>query len=313
MKKTLIAAGIAAVIAAPAAFAEVKIGGGVEMNFDQVDDADTTGRATDADSDNYISFSASEDLGNGLTAFAKIVLDTDNTAAQDTKDEIVGLKGGFGTIVAGRMEDFTEGKLMARMTLEGDGGAGGGMVENGSGQSNAGRTPDGLAYITPTVNGFHAAVATYNDDAQDYAIFYDNGPISVAVSHEVQKPSMGWSTTNDQKTTVITGSYTMGDLKMTVLRHSVDNNDGTAANDSDDMLYRIDYKMGANSISVAYNDDEEETTAGQDGSDIWAVEVAHNFSKQTKVYAGYVDEDDNKALSGDTSSERVYAGLKVKF
>ena len=312
MKKTLIAAGIAAVIAAPAAFADVKVGGVVEQAFVNTDSATASSDEWTGSSDNSITFKASEDLGNGLSAFATVTLDVDNTS-NPSKDNVVGLKGSFGTVVAGRMEDFTEGKLMSRMTLEGDGSAGGGAIENGEGQTNASRTDGGIAYVSPTMNGFHFGVAGYavdngtntdrsdTFDATDIALFYDNGPLSIAVSREEQDAGA-----YDIKTTVLTASYSMGDLKATVLRASTDNA-ASSGDDRDDMMYRLDYKMGANSITVAMNDNEK--ASGADGGDLWAVEAAHNFSKGTKIYGTWVDADTDKSGKDDTFT----VGLKHKF
>jgi predicted porin len=328
MKKTLIAAGIAAVVATPAAFAEVSVSGVVEQAFTDTDLV-TTG-ATDAwaaNSDNALTFKASEDLGNGLTAFASITLDTDvdhaTAGGSNTKDEVVGIKGSFGTVVMGRMEDFTEGKIMSRMTLEGDGSAAGGAVENGSGAANAGRAESAIAYVSPTVNGFHVGVGAYvlpdatltalggtgtkdSIDATDIAIFYDNGPLSVAAAHERIKFDAA-----TQKVTTLAVSYTMGDLKGTVIRSDVDNEDGSTAstNDSTDMLYRVDYNMGANRLSVAYNDDEL-LTNNATKYDIWSFEAAHNFSKRTSVYVNYTDLD----ASGTTATDsQLTVGMKHKF
>jgi len=308
MKKTLIAAGIAAVVAAPAAFADVKISGVVEQAFTDTDNTEWEGSM-----DNSITFKASEDLGNGMTAFASITLDTDGQGSShsssntSTKDEIVGIKSGFGTVVMGRMEDFTEGKLMSRMTLRGDGSAGGGALEGGS---NVGRHNNAIAYVSPTVNGFHAGVAGYvvadgsgltNDtaDATDIALFYDNGPLSIAASYETVKYDA-----NKQKTLVATASYKLGDAKFTVLRANTDDVGGTAADDRTDMAYRVDYSMGANAISVSMLDDE--TTNGADGGNKWGVELAHNFSKQTAVYVNYIDMDTTDSGAEDTMTLGMY-------
>jgi predicted porin len=323
MKKTLIAAGIAAAVAAPAAFADVKISGVVEQSFQNVDAVSSSAVTDDwsGSADNSITFKASEDLGNGMTAFASITLDVDgqtedNNSNTATKDEVVGIKGSFGTVQIGRFEDFTEGKLMSRMTLTGDGNAAGGAVENGTGSSNAGRTNNGIAYVSPTMNGFHVGVGGFmiddspddtelntdnadTFDATDIALFYDNGPLSVAVSQERIKHD-----TNTIKTTVMTASYTLGDLKASVLRTDAENQGGTATNDSNDMIYRLDYKMGNNTLTVAYNDDE--TAAGADTYDIWSAEVVHNFSKQTAIYANYTDYDGASAkVAGYGTAEAV--------
>jgi predicted porin len=123
MKKTIIAAAIATVIAAPA-MADVSVSGVVEQSFEKVD-VDTMDD-WNGYTDSGLTFKASEDLGNGLTAFAQISLDTDNQdsatrTGNSEKDSKVGIKGGFGTVVVGRMEDFTEGVMAATMTLNGTG------------------------------------------------------------------------------------------------------------------------------------------------------------------------------------------------
>ena len=98
-KKTLIAAAVAT-LASSVAMADVSVSGRVEQGFSD-EDAGTTGWA--GFTDNQININASEDLGNGMTAFAKIGIKQANTQL----DEKVGIKGSFGTIVLGRMEDFS--------------------------------------------------------------------------------------------------------------------------------------------------------------------------------------------------------------
>jgi len=321
MKKTLIAAGIAAAVAAPAAFADVSISGAVEQAFTNVDSTTVANDQWTGTADNYIKFAASEDLGNGMTAFADITLDTD---ANSTKDQKVGMTGSFGTVVLGRMEDFTEGKMMSAFTLN-DGSAGGGAAENGSGQSNAPRADDAIAYVSPTMNGFHFGVAGYvlpdatmsalsgatqtageksGLDATDMIAVYENGPLKVAASQE-RINFKGGSNDQTQKTTVLLASYAMGDLKATVARHSVDDNNGVSGQDSDDNLFRLDYKMGNNAIAVVYNDDEEETNSNTT-YDIWSVELTHKFSKRTSVYANWLDMD-------NAADDGVTVGMIHKF
>jgi predicted porin len=304
MKKTLVAAGIAAVVAAPA-FAEVQVSGMVKQGFTWSENA-----AMSESRNNTLTFSASEDLGNGLSAFAKIVLDVDVSAADDsdTQDNIVGLKGGFGTVVTGRMEDFTEGKIHSKATLFTSIDTGGAAVEAML-PSPAGRTDGAIAYVSPTMNGLHFGVATYNDEATDIAVFYDNGPLSIAAAYETQKPSLtGTTTTNDQTTASIAASYAMGDAKVTVVHAKQDNDAGTAANDIDGTVYRLDYKMGNNAITVAYGDGE--TGAGADNGDVTAIELVHSFSKRTAFGVAYT-MDDNPGSTADVDSLSV--ALMHKF
>jgi len=314
MKKTLIAAGIAAVVAAPA-FADVKISGAVEQAFTATENGNFTGS-----SDNNIAVSASEDLGNGLTAFAKIMLDVDN-GATNNKDEIVGIKSGFGTVVVGRMEDFTRSKISSKMTFVNAGGAGGEALEaeladadtyNSGGDNGAGadRQNGAIAYISPTVNGLHVGVASYEDVATDIAVFYDNGPLSLAVSREEAKRTT--SAFKDHTTTAMAASYTMGDIKATVVRvKTEDASDAATTSDATDMAYRLDYKMGNNTISLGYVDNEDnDTDHSNDTKDVMAVELVHAFSKSTNVAASWTSRDE----AGSTADVDTFTvGLSHKF
>jgi len=124
-KKTLIAAAVATVASTAAMAGDSSVSGQVKYTL-----ADTDGAATDwaASFDNSITFKSTEDLGNGLTAFAQITIDTDvdtdttataATAVASTgaieKDAKLGVKGAFGTIVAGRMEYLIQGAFSSKM------------------------------------------------------------------------------------------------------------------------------------------------------------------------------------------------------
>ena len=105
MKKTIIAASIAAVVAAPAAFADVKVSGLVHMSI-----ADTnTGTATSSVGDNVsrIVFPGSEDLGNGMKAAFKIEdrinMNTGDAGTADGRESYGELAGNFGSLKFGRM------------------------------------------------------------------------------------------------------------------------------------------------------------------------------------------------------------------
>jgi hypothetical protein len=310
MKKTLIAAAVAAVVAAPA-YAEVKIGGAVEFQQIKVD-----GAGWDGSEDNFIKFSSSEDLGNGMTAFADITMTANSTTA-GTKDTKIGVKGGFGTVMFGRFEDFSEGVVMSQFTLEGDGSAGGGAVETGAdGEIMADRADNGVAYVSPTVNGFHFAVGGFTGvnsgsaafDATDILLAYDNGPLSIKASQENWAQAAQTNADHDEYVNqIITASYTMGDLKATVGRKKTTYDVSGVETDSTDMLYRVDYKMGNNAISIAMNDGENYTTGtSNNDSDVTAVELTHNFSKSTKAYLTHVNKD-------GTNVDSLSVGLKHKF
>ena len=317
-KKTLIAMAVASVVAAPIASADVKISGVVEQTFT---DTENDANGMDTATFNMLNVSASEDLGNGMSAFAKFsLLDKDGlNGTTNNGDQTVGLSGGFGTIVAGTMEDFTEGKLASMMSMEGT------TANELSG--NAGRTQGGLAYVSPTMNGLHFGIAGYagtgaadtsNFDAVDVAVFYDNGPLSIKVAQEtlnnatanaVAATATTAAGTADQKTTSIGASYVVGDLKVAALSVKRENQRVNASNavqaDSTDFMFKGTYKMGNNSLTLGYAKDDSDTTGD---NDVTSVELIHNFSSRTSAYVGFSNNDATAAADDST-----FFGLKHKF
>jgi len=283
MKKTIIAIAMAAVTGT--ALADVSVSGRVEQGFA---DEDNDSYGWTGFTDNQVDFKASEDLGNGLTAFAQISLDVDGsgTTAGTTKDEKLGLKGDFGTIVMGEMESFTVGVVSATMTTMGTNEA----ELDGATQ----RTEDAIAYVTPTVSGFHAGIAGYATttnsselDVVDAIIHYSNGPLTLMASKE---STDGASTDVDS----FAVKYNMGDLSVAAVRTSYE------TDNSDDMKMRMDYKMGANKITVAAASDDSAN------NDISVLELSHALSKRTTVYAGVADGDTN-------ATSNTYFGMQHTF
>ena len=328
-KKTLIAMSLAAVTGS--AMADVAVSGRVEQTFTKTDSATAATDQWIGGTDNNIVFNVTEDLGNGLTAFAKVALDVDATDATGTaahthnieeattstitsqaastsaatteqSDMIVGIKGSFGTVMAGHFEAFVEGKLASTMSMNGNL-----AIEQSS--TNAGRTGNGVAYISPTVNGIHVGIGGYATaseseafDAKEIAVFYANGPLSVSVAQQKLNDTLA-GTGFARKTTALAASYTMGDAKVSYLRMSNNDVDGV---DSDDNSYRLDYTMGANKVTVGHLDDESNTSATAAANDITSIELTHNFSKRTQVYIGMTDQD-------TANSDTTYLGMQHSF
>jgi predicted porin len=158
MKKTILAASVAALVAAPAAFADVNISGNVIQEFVSDDASGHSDHGIDSEAAVDLVFSVSEDLGNGMSAFAKIhQMSDDGSGSQGPADQIVGIKGDFGTIVAGRMEDFTEGKVSAMAANDSSDTL---SIETNRGFST-GRSEGALAYISPSFNGFTFGIAGF--------------------------------------------------------------------------------------------------------------------------------------------------------
>lgn len=129
MKKTLIATAVAAVVAAPAAMAEIILGGqvqaeivnasgdGVKGNVTKNDDGSKSASGEGlylsdgweggaANKGNASSFfvKGNHDIGNGLTGLYKLNINPkfgDDFSTVGTRDAFIGLKGGFGTVLMG--------------------------------------------------------------------------------------------------------------------------------------------------------------------------------------------------------------------
>jgi len=308
MKKTIIAAAIASVVAAPA-MAEVSISGNVKYKL-----TDTDANAGDwgGSLDNSITFKATEDLGNGMSAFAQITLDPDemdhshsNTATTTTttdatstaagvagsvnatststttmtnasnnltKDQKIGLTGDFGTVVMGRMEYLFEGVVSAKMDVAGLESAS--LTENG--RVNA------IGYVSPTVNGVHIAAAGNQSDTTDSGLFqhkevlvaYDNGPLSVIASHADVADAHTYQT--------LYLGYKVGDLSLAAMTTEKDF-DAAGTADIKDNIFRLDYAMGNNKLTLGTKSSD---TAGQD-RDI--IKLVHSMSKRTSIYAEHAD------------------------
>ena len=320
-KKTLIAAAVATV-ASTAAMADVTIGGKVKQTFTSTDSATAATDQWAGGTDAFLTFKGSEDLGNGMSAFADIRMDLDGAAgATTTFDTKVGIKGGFGTVVAGRMEDFSESKVLSMVDVfSGQG------VELGG--SNAGRNDDAVAYVSPSFNGLTVGVAGYamadgngsnngsdSFDATDIALMYANGPLTVNVAVEtIDQAIADAATVNNmaEKTTSFGVGYTMGNLKMAAVYQDIENEaivgTLTPANDHNDLMLAAVYTMGNNSIAVGWN--ENELTTGATDNNTTSVELRHNFSARTQAFVG-ATQDDNAVAT--TETDTVYMGLSHSF
>ncbi|MEJ1421237.1 MAG: porin [Candidatus Sedimenticola sp. (ex Thyasira tokunagai)] len=314
--KKILAVAIAAALTAPVAFADVKISGFVEQEFSFRDRASGSDVGMEHDSDVGVVFSASEDLGNGMSAFAKIDWGSDDSSMGDN-DQIVGLTGGFGTVVLGRMEDFTEGKVMAMASIfESDSN----NLEPGDGQ-NAGRFDNAIAYVSPTFSGFHVGVAGYaldtgtgltaaqtndNFDAVDMLVAYSNGPITVMLARETVESLAAAGAGLAETSTSLGARYTAGAFSVVGVMQKASDDAGVATDDSTDWMLGGSYTFGNNKVVAGYEKDEQTVSGTSTDENNWQVEFQHMFSKRTKVYVGHSARD-------AADSDSTYFGLKHTF
>jgi len=308
MKKTILAMAVASVVAAPA-MADVSISGKVEQLFTSTDSTTASSDQLQGASDAKLVFSASEDLGEGLSAFASATLDTDTIGT--TQDVKVGLTGGFGTVVAGRMEAFSEAKIMSMVDV-----LGGTSVEPEN--DSAGRADDAIAYVSPAMNGLTVGVAGYSvvntsvtdDDAfdiQELALMYANGPLAVNVS-KTDANASAQSALGVGDASSLGIKYTAGDLAVSGVWQDIDDESSTVGNDNTNYALAAVYTMGSNSVALGYVENESQDGTTDDNTT--ALELRHNFSGRTRAYAG-ATWDDNATSS--TETDTVFFGLEHSF
>ena len=282
MKKTIIAASIAAVAAAPAAFADVSISGYISAEF--VEDEMLT--------NNDIVFSASEDLGNGMKASAKYHMFTDSTAgggatAGTTADMSITLSGDFGSLTAGRSEGFDEGVFAAFVNIDAAHDAD--LEGNFDGGTQVQTRDERLKYVSPSFNGLKVGVTTQDNgtskfEDKEYMVSYSANGLTVMA---------GRSDEGTTEATNIAASYKMGDLEVRAAKRDLDVN----GVETDATFIGAKYTMGANTLALG--------SVEGDASDATIVSVAHALSKKTSVYVVNHDVD------GGASTTLI--GLSQKF
>jgi predicted porin len=283
MKKTIIAASIAAVAAAPAAFAEVSISGYASAEY--VEDAMRI--------NNDIVFKASEDLGNGMKATAKYHMFTDtnhtdnSTPDSKTADMSITLSGDFGSLTAGRSEGFDEGVFAAFVNIDASHDLD--LEGNFDGAAEVQTRDERLKYVSPSFNGLKVGVTTQDNgtskfEDKEYMVSYSANGLMVMA---------GRSDEGTNETTNIAASYKMGDLEVRAAKRDLDMN----GVETDATFIGAKYTMGANTLAIGSVD--------ADAADATIVSVAHAFSKNTSVYVVNHDVD-----GGDSTT---LIGLSQKF
>ena len=301
-KKTLIAAAVAT-MASSVAMADVKIGGKVEQQQQKSEAGEWSGW-----SDVRLTVSGDEDLGNGMSAFFMFQDEMGLRTGAGTQqyDQLVGLKSSAGTLIMGKVEDFTESKVMS-MT---DKTMGAGGVEIGA---NLGRNEGAIAYVSPSFSGLTVGVAGYalsasggdQDafDAVDLGLMYSNGPLSVNVAFENDKRAATAATAataafDSGDSTSIGASYAMGDMTVAATFQTTEFDTAGKA-DEDDTSIALTYAMGNNKLVLGWNDNETSAAAVVTDTNSNVIELQHSFSKHTAAYVNFYNSD---VADADTTS-----------
>lgn len=242
-----------------------------------------------------IGFKGVEDLGNGLKAVfqSEFGINIDQNKAGATaagwtnRNSYVGLTGGFGTVVAGRMDGVRYGVFNTYDPF-----AGGTIGNFTQMTAQVDRGDNAIAYISPNFNGFGLLLAyssnvTSNEPkandgaAQLHTIMgtYDNGPISARLDYEEIVDGIG------PKTWVVTaaGSYDFGAVKVSALLDQIKTGDTFK-----EQAWLIGAKapVGKFTVKAAIGGVKDKIIDDAD-SIKWALGVDYALSKRTYLYANY--------------------------
>jgi len=330
MQKKIIALAIAG-LASTAAFAEsnVTIYGRMDLGAayrtgDSGGVANTEGKyeiASGIGAGSRIGFKGVEDLGNGLKALfqTEFGIGIDQTAAGTTsatwtnRNSYVGLTGGFGTVVAGRLDGVRYGIFNTYDPFAG------GTIGNFTQMTiQVDRADNAVAYISPKWSGFGLLLAyasnvagpestANNTDSVLHTIMgtYDNGPISARLDYEeVTFPGQ-----NTSKTWVVTaaGSYDFGAVKLSALVDQIKNEDANLKEQA--WLIGARAPVGKFTVKAMVGGVKDKEVDDND-SIKWALGVDYALSKRTYVYANYgqIKNDDGATRRINWSANSQTAG-----
>ncbi len=236
MRNLVVATAVAGILASSAAVADVSLSGHVRARLKTVD-------GTEMQSGNYsLKFAGSEDLGNGMTAFAQGVIDNDaadeNDSSWDSDDAWVGLKGDFGTFMAGNINDFAGWACGDDVFQIPSGEACGVGATNGNLGNSIGYvgTAGDLSFgLGMRFNAMSDGSADPGDDTI-IGVGYAAGDLSLGA--QVTSPGASGA----DSTTVFGGTYAMGDMTFGL----------TIGDNSDDQAVGISLTMpiGSGSLKV---------------------------------------------------------------
>ncbi len=348
MQKKFIALAVAA-LASGAAFAQSNVqvygvadfGLAVNGSFDGA----TKGQATRFDSGiasgSRLGFKGTEDLGNGLKALFNFEMGLnldDGTSAQGRtfgRQSYVGLTGGFGTAIAGRIytPHYT---LMAQIDPFGLGTAGRANNLFAVGYDPI-RVNNTAAYVSPNFNGF-TVTAAYGTNALDnqeslsgnakkqgrlFAIapVYTNGPLTVGLNYHQAKlqsdatvaagafdPVTGTfaagtavaAVDGKLSSTTLAGKYDFGVLALSgaYSTNKIEAN-GTDIDKMRNWLIGVSAPIGAKVVlKASYNTLKDKLNDNADAKQ-FAIGADYLLSKRTKLYTAYskISNDDNAAYA----------------
>jgi predicted porin len=287
----------------------------------------------------FIGFKGTEDLGGGLKAnfmlesFLRLDTGAQGRSNADVfwaRNANVGLSGGFGKLVIGRMDNFLFQQALAfnpyggsfgysptiRMTFGGPAG----NDQGDSGWSNS------IAYYTPDFSGLKGAVqlqlgeSTTEANSVGLMGSYTAGPLAVGLGYQSVKsaelPKANFVEPAKQTFLLLGTSYDFGVVKAFAQYGAFDGS-GFATPAVANAKTKL-FQLGASvpvgkdgKVLASYGHSTEKMPAGDVKHAIITLGYDHNLSKRTDLYAVYMN--DKEDVKGWKAGNTVAFGIRTKF
>jgi len=290
-------------------------------------------------------FRGAEDLGGGLSA----IFTLENGFNADTgmqgqgnrlfgRQAFVGVKGGFGTVAAGRLALFSSGTGSFDMfgdqdpLVTGYGIAGvGGTFSSAQGL----RADNSLLYVSPEFggvqvgamhsfqfNGAEVSPRGANGHVSAFGVRFGGGPLKAAITYDVfNNPAAGAS---DEKHLQLGVSYDLKFVQLFAAFAKEDNlfsttyNVSGTTNGAGAKAYMVGATapLGAGILRASHQRRNGETRLGENRDyNISSVAYEYNLSKRTMVYGAYSDSNGKGSLANNATYDRkvVTAGMLHRF
>ena len=253
------------------------------------------------------------DLGDGLTAFYKVEWEV-NVADDDSdnfksRNQYVGLKGGFGEVAVGRNDTIFKqsGKIDLFNDVEGD------IKQLFAGEDRLGNS---VTYKSPKFNGFYfgATVVTEDNAKQEEKNNGDNGT-SLAIFYgdaKLKKSKIYASVAHNTNvagydSTRVSVSGKLDNLKLGAMFQDSEKEDGSS--DGDGWMVNAAYKLGKTTLKAQYQDSDMTFGKKKDTGSVVSVGADYKLNSKAKLYAFYSD------FSLDSKEDNNYLaiGMEYKF
>jgi predicted porin len=233
--------------------------------------------------------------------------DTSGAASLTGRDAYVGLKGGFGTVMAGRLKSpykYAGGvKYDAFVATALEARGNGGMTKGDFGQSGFLSNMLGYSNKFGPIK-FDAVYSPKTDnEAMALSAMYSEGGIEGFVA--LIDRTWTDATSDDYSSTKVGGKFSTG--PHSIMLQYEDTKSGAADYAATLLFLGYQMKMGMNTLVFQYGMNNEDTDTKD--STYMVLGAYHNFSKTSSLFGGYRNTD----VDGETGSTAISVGLRQKF